>query len=35
LIEHFLLVHKKTGKSMSYIRGIKTVSDLNLSYVTK
>jgi hypothetical protein len=30
LIEHFLLAQKKTGKSMSYIRGIRTVVELNL-----
>jgi hypothetical protein len=30
LIEHFLLAKKKTGKSMSYTRGIWIVSDFNL-----
>ncbi len=28
LIEHFLLVYKKTGKSMSYISGIKIIVNL-------
>jgi len=28
LIEHFLLVQKKTGKSMSYIRGIRNIKNL-------
>ena len=28
LIEHFLLLQKKTGKSMSYISGIKIIKNL-------
>jgi hypothetical protein len=28
LIEHFLLVRKKTGKSMSYISGLRTIKKL-------
>jgi hypothetical protein len=28
LIEHFLLVQKKTGKSMSYISGIRNIKNL-------
>jgi len=31
LIEHFLLVQQKTGKSMSYISGIRITKDLTLN----